>query len=220
MVPENRLRAKRVVARVTKSWHGFAPLTDVPISERPEDVAVPSTYRRSHVDRDVVGLFAERVADYRADITRVPTDRVATEIDRVCAGMRDLVVAPGFPTEWLSDDRWRKDDPPLSFDALDRASAVITTAALGIAMTGTIVLDAGPGQGRRALTLVPDVHVCVLPVDRIAADVPDGLARLNPTRPLTFISGPSATSDIELQRVEGVHGPRTLHVIIVETETL
>jgi L-lactate dehydrogenase complex protein LldG len=198
-------------------------LADVPADEQPDDVAVPRDYHRSHVDGDVVDLFAERVADYRAQVTRVAADGVAAEIDRICADLRDVVVAPGFPAHWLSDRRsaepgsvdWRSDSPPLDVDALDAAGAAVTTAALGIAMTGTIVLDAGPGQGRRALTLVPDVHICVVPADRIIGDVPDALARLNPVRPLTFISGPSATSDIELQRVEGVHGPRVLHVIIV-----
>jgi L-lactate dehydrogenase complex protein LldG len=152
----------------------------------------------------------------------VPADGVAAEIERACHGLSGVTFAPGFPAEWLpeprwlSDHGWRTDDPPVSLDDLDRAGAAVTTAALGIALTGTIVLDAGPGQGRRALTLVPDVHVCVVPAARISADVPDALARLDPTRPLTFISGPSATSDIELQRVEGVHGPRTLHVIIVD----
>ena len=193
-------------------------LADVPAGEQPEDVDVPRDYRRSHVDDDVIGVFAERVADYRAQVTRVPADQVAASIATICAGLPDVVVASGFPPAWLPDREWLSDDPQLAVDVLDGCGAAVTTAAVGIAMTGTIVLDAGPGQGRRALTLVPDVHICVVPADRITADVPDALARLDPTRPLTFISGPSATSDIELQRVEGVHGPRNLHVIIVDGE--
>lgn len=106
------------------------------------------------------------------------------------------------------------DEPVLSHEALDGLAGVITGCAVAIAETGTIVLDHGAGQGRRALTLVPDFHLVIVAEDQIAADLADGLGRLDPACPVTLISGPSATSDIELVRVEGVHGPRTLHVLI------
>jgi L-lactate dehydrogenase complex protein LldG len=183
--------------------------------------ARPRAYLRSHADRQITELFAERVADYRAVVSRVAAADVPAAIAPAAAelGLAAIVVAPGFPPSWLPGPgavTWLADDPPLSVGDLDRCGGALTTAALGIAVTGTIVLDAGAGQGRRALTLVPDVHLCVVRADQIEPDVPDALARLDPRRPLTFISGPSATSDIELERVEGVHGPRTLHVIIAE----
>lgn len=157
-----------------------------------------------------VELFAERVADYRAivhTVTSVP--------DALKALTGKRIVAPqGVPDEWLIDGvTWLRE--PLSIEELDRADGVLTGCAVAIADTGTIVLDGGEAQGRRALTLLPDYHLCVVRVDQIAASVPEALQRLESTRPLTFISGPSATSDIELNRVEGVHGPRTLEVLIV-----
>jgi L-lactate dehydrogenase complex protein LldG len=157
-----------------------------------------------------IELFAERVADYRA-IVHTVTD--VPEALNTLVGKR--IVAPaGVPDEWLVDGvTWLRE--PLSIEELDQADGVLTGCAVAIADTGTIVLDGGEAQGRRALTLLPDYHLCVVRADQIAASVPEALQRLEPTRPLTFISGPSATSDIELSRVEGVHGPRTLEVLIV-----
>jgi L-lactate dehydrogenase complex protein LldG len=129
-----------------------------------------------------------------------------------------IVVPGGVPDAWLEgiDVERVSDDPPLSFRDLDALDGVITGCAVAIAETGTIVLDGGPGQGRRVLSLLPDRHVCSVMSGQVVGSVPEALARLSPTRPQTWISGPSATSDIELQRVEGVHGPRLLDVVLVE----
>jgi L-lactate dehydrogenase complex protein LldG len=184
-----------------------------------EDAPIPRAYRRSHLapGEDVVGLFADRVADYRATVTRTDPAGVPAAIAAALTrhGARRVALPAGFPEELLPPGDWAWHPEPADVAALDALDGALTLAAAGIAVTGTVVLDAGPGQGRRALTLVPDYHLCVIRAEQIAEDVPDALTRLDPTRPLTFISGPSATSDIELDRVEGVHGPRTLHVIIV-----
>ena len=196
-----------------------AALADVPDGERPEAVPVPRDYTRDHAGSDVVGLFVERVADYRATVVRTTAEGAADAIAEALAARQvtSVVVPPGFPEQLLPQGPWRRidDSGPLGVEELDAADAVLTTAAAGIALTGTIVLDAGPGQGRRVLTLLPDYHLCVIREDQISGDVPEALTLLDPARPLTFISGPSATSDIELDRVEGVHGPRTLDVIVI-----
>lgn len=158
-----------------------------------------------------VALFVERVADYRAVVERCGA---ADLVARVLAAVEgcSVVVPPGLGVEVPG----AVVDTGLSSMELDAIDAVVTEATVGIAETGTIVLEHGPGQGRRAVTLVPDRHVCIVRADQVVADVPDAVAMLDAQRPLTWISGPSATSDIELSRVEGVHGPRHLHVIVVE----
>ena len=273
--------------------------------------ALPRPYRRAHhdpADTDIVALFAERAADYRAVVERVPAGDLPAAIARALTGIPTFLVPDGLPPEWLAnvpgndvpendvsgnhvaddvpgadvpgadvsgndvsgnhvaDDvpgadvpgndvagndvarndvaegvagepvqgvasepaepsaedqvapgavsRIVRDHPPLSARELDAVAGVVTGCAVAIAETGTIILDHGPGQGRRALTLVPDFHLVVVQAGQVAADLPDALARLDPARPQTLISGPSATSDIELIRVEGVHGPRNLHVLI------
>jgi L-lactate dehydrogenase complex protein LldG len=184
--------------------------------------ALPRGYLRAHHDpaeHDIAALFAERAADYRAVVERVPAAGVAAAVARVLAA-GTYVVPAGVPADWLAGAADRGDvvltgdDPVLANEALDEMAGVITGCAVALAETGTIVLDHGPGQGRRALTLVPDFHLVIVRDDQIAPDLADGLGRLDPARPMTLISGPSATSDIELVRVEGVHGPRTLHVLI------
>jgi L-lactate dehydrogenase complex protein LldG len=169
---------------------------------------------------DVVALFCERAADYRATVRRVSAAELPGAVAAACAerGARRLVTPPGGPTA-IEGIELVADDPPLSAQALDRLDGVLTGCALAIAETGTIVLDGGARSGRRAISLVPDHHVCVVEEERIVAAVPDAVAELAEAaaagRPITLVSGPSATSDIELDRVEGVHGPRTLDVLVV-----
>jgi L-lactate dehydrogenase complex protein LldG len=184
-------------------------------------VAIPRDYEHSlPAGTDIFELFVERVSDYRATVHRTTAASLDAAIAAVLAGhaAQRLAVPAGVPNEWLGAASVERvgDDPPLSYAELDALDGVITGCAVAIAETGTIVLDAGPDQGRRALSLLPDLHVCVVLSSQVVGSVPEALARLDPTRPQTWISGPSATSDIELQRVEGVHGPRRLDVVFVE----
>jgi L-lactate dehydrogenase complex protein LldG len=170
----------------------------------------------------VLELLVDRLVDYKAEVHRTTAADLPGALARVLAERSSVVVPSGLDGAWLSalgDVAVRSDsrDAPLSAGELDDADAVITAARVAVAETGTIVLDGEPDQGRRAISLVPDVHVCVVRTDQVVQTVPEAVRLLGaePGRPLTWISGPSATSDIELERVEGVHGPRTLHVVLV-----
>ena len=164
------------------------------------------------IDRDaMLDLFAERVADYRATVTRCTAADLGATVATALDGAPSVVVPEGLEL----DVPGARVDDGLTHAELDAIDAVVTAAAVGIAETGTVILDHGAGQGRRAITLLPDLHVCVVREHQVVPDVPDAFPRLDPHRPQTWISGPSATSDIELSRVEGVHGPRHLHVILV-----
>ncbi|MFF3706025.1 LutC/YkgG family protein [Streptomyces phaeochromogenes] len=209
-----------ILARVRRA------LADVPRDDTPYDQAFERGYLREHGDRSVeqtVDLLAENLADYRARVHRCDADGLAATIAGLLAerGSTSVVVPTGLDPEWLAATDVtqvadRLDNTPAE---LDRVDSVVTACAVAIAETGTIVLDGGPDQGRRRITLVPDHHICVVRVPvQVVSSVPQGLERLDPARPLTWISGPSATSDIELDRVEGVHGPRTLEVVLVSGE--
>ncbi len=196
------------------------------LTSAPETEPVQRSYRRAS-DEGAAAIqaeFIEKVRDYRA---QVRTDLAETELAAATAaicrehGVRRLLVPDDLPARWLPEEpediEIVRDDPTLTNEALDQCDGVLTGCALAIAQTGTLVLDGGAGQGRRALSLVPDLHICVVRSSQIVGLVPEAVSQLarNPRRPITFISGPSATSDIELTRVEGVHGPRTLIVLIV-----
>ncbi len=184
---------------------------------------VPRAYRTAgqHASgaAELVDQLADRLEDYKATVIRVGADDAAIGVavaDSLAArGIARAITPPGTPPAWvggLADVI--VDDGTLSAPALDEVPAVVTGSVVAVSETGTLVLDGGPLCGRRAITLVPDTHVCVVRTEDVVQTVPEALRRVDPRRPLTFVSGPSATSDIELTRVEGVHGPRTLVVVL------
>jgi len=203
-----------VLQRVRSALGGGASVPEVPREYRGAGSPAPS-------GGDVVELFCERCADYRATVRRVSAAELPAAVAATCAerGARRLVTPPGGPSG-LEGLELVADDPPLGARELDGFDGVLSGCALAIAETGTIVLDGAPLSGRRALTLVPDWHACIVRADQVVGSVPEAVAAMGEAaaegRPLTLVSGPSATSDIELRRVEGVHGPRLLDVLLVD----
>lgn len=202
-------------------------LSEIPGSEKPDDIEVMRNYRQEGElsQKEIVELFAERVGEYKATVQVIEEKNLKEVIAESCKReeIKNLVVPSGFRKDLLPDTVTPLyDDPknPLSHRELDNSDGVVTTCAFAVAQTGSIILDAGEGQGRRALTLVPDYHLCIVREDQIVELIPEGFAAVESSvtkegRPITFISGPSATSDIELSRVEGVHGPRRLEVLVI-----
>ncbi len=213
---------ERVLARIRGA---LADRPDTP----PEPSAPRPGYLAAHLPEDratLLAVLAENLADYRAIVHRCAPSELPGLLARLLRehATRTLAVPGDLPAGWLTDVRdvellTDTADPTgagaLTAERLAAADSTLTGCALAVAETGTIVLDAGPAQGRRILTLVPDHHLCVVRADQVQASLPRALPLLDPTRPQTWISGPSATSDIELDRVEGVHGPRRLEVVLV-----
>ncbi|WP_327294133.1 MULTISPECIES: lactate utilization protein C [unclassified Streptomyces] len=220
--PDSR---ERILARVRSALSHNADAHNADAHNASASAGIECDYLTSHTADEpatVLDLLHENLVDYRAVVRRCAATELPGVIGELLGrhGARSVAVPEGLPAPWLSMTHVEQHHdsvgcrlPPKQLDAID---AVITGCALAIAETGTIVLDTGPGQGRRALTLVPDLHICVVRApDQVVASVPQAMPRLDPARPLTWISGPSATSDIELDRVEGVHGPRRLEVVLL-----
>jgi len=215
MAPRGDPARDEVLARIRTALGAGAGPRGAPLAGE-----VPRGYRAG-ADLDtaaLVSLLIDRLGDYGTTVRRCGAGEVPQAVRAALAerGARRVVVPPGLGLEAADlEGVTLLPDDGLSPDELDAADGVVTTAAVAIAETGTIILDGGPGQGRRALSLVPDYHLCILDAAQIVGIVPQALRRLPPGRPATWISGPSATSDIELDRVQGVHGPRTLEVVLV-----
>ncbi|WP_150241277.1 LutC/YkgG family protein [Nocardiopsis quinghaiensis] len=205
---------EQILARVRRA------LADVPADE-PRTRAPGDGFADSHGVGPTLEVLEDRLHDYRALVRRVAPDRVAAEVAAALErrGAARVAVPAGVPQEWFAESSVEllrdSREEPVPVSGLDGVDGVVTGCSVAVAETGTIVLDGGPDQGRRVITLVPDYHLCVVRADQVVDGVPQAVRLLDPSLPLTWISGPSATSDIELDRVEGVHGPRTLEVLLV-----
>lgn len=206
-----------MLRRIRRAIHDV-PATESPVLSIERNYLLESGLTR----HEIVEQFVDRLVDYKALVRQVPAAELAAAIADACAqrSVRRLVVPADLPDAWLPAGIEILRDQQLSNQVLETSDGVLTGCALGVAQTGTIILDSGAYQGRRTISLLPDYHLCVVRSEQIVGLVPEAIralteAAVSQRRPITFISGPSATSDIELNRVEGVHGPRTLEVIIV-----
>lgn len=202
-------------------------LSDVPAREGAAVASIPRDYRRrdARPPEEVVDCFAQRVCEYRAEVRRVAATDVAGAVLQACTemGLRQVVVPRALPAQWRPTGVEVLEDEALSAEDLDRIDGALTGCATAIAETGTLVLDGQGVSGRRLITLVPDHHICVVAAEQVVGLVPEAISHLGPAVierrvPVTLVSGPSASSDIELTRVEGVHGPRHLQVIILDSD--
>lgn len=211
--------ARSAILSAIRSANGRA--TDLPHAEL-DYAQIPRTYtQHSSLSRDeALALLTERLIDYDANVIPCMADEVPSAIRNALQhhNAHRVLIPPALPTHLLPDGFEITPDHDLSPAELDRFDAAVTLGALAIAETGTIILEGVAGQGRRAVTLVPDVHVCVLNAENIVTTVPEAFANLASaaTLPLTFFSGPSATADIEMTRIKGVHGPRHLHILLLQ----
>ena len=197
------------------------------LADRPRAPHVPRDYRHtSDLGRDeIIDMLEDRLLDYKANVYRETAQTVAQRVATQLGTSARYVIPEGLDTAWLPEETAARRaivDPndgrkasALTVRDLNQVDAVVTSSTVSCAQTGTIFLSGRPDEGRRAITLVPDHHICIVPLDSVVELIPEAMARVEPTAPTTMISGPSATSDIELERVEGVHGPRTLDVILL-----
>jgi L-lactate dehydrogenase complex protein LldG len=201
-----------------------AALSDVPAGEPADSVPVAREYRRrgERPLAELVERFAERLRDYHAEVRRVDAGQLDRAVSEACAAMklRSLVVPPDLPSHWRPEGIEVVEDHGLTAQQLDAIDGALTGCAVAIAETGTLILDGQGVCGRRLVTLVPDHHICVVRERQLVELVPEGIAAVGPAvaergRPITLVSGPSASSDIELTRLEGVHGPRHLLILLL-----
>ena len=197
------------------------------LADHPQAPEVPRGYRHtSELSREeIVDMLEDRLVDYKANVFRETAQTVADRIATQLGASARYVIPEGLDTALLPGETAARRaivDPndgrkasALTVRDLNRVDAVVTSSTVSCAQTGTIFLSGRPDEGRRAITLVPDHHICIVPLDTVVELIPEAMSRVEPTAPTTMISGPSATSDIELERVEGVHGPRTLDVILL-----
>jgi len=210
--------ARSSILAAIRSANGGA--TDLPAADLDYSQIQRTYSQHSSLSREeTVALLTERLIDYNANVVSCSADEVPSAIRNALEQHKAhrVLVPADFPVHLLPDGFEVVPDRHLSPAELDRFDAAVTLGALAIAETGTVILEGVSGQGRRAATLVPDVHLCVLNAENIVTNVPEAFARLAPaaTLPLTFFSGPSATADIEMTRIKGVHGPRYLHIFLI-----